>query len=215
MGSLTCLTDPAALIAADTSAVINLNATGCAREILRAIPNKVMVVDVVLRELEEGRPRGRRDADSLQALVAAGLVEIGKLGDIAALHFERLVVGPAAMTLDDGEAATIAFAVARGAIAVVDERKATRLCAQMFPELCVGCTVDMLAHPKVQQGLGKPTLAEAVFKALYQGRMRVLPQHVEWVIGLIGPEKAAMCSSLPNSVRVPQQRLQQAGKRMK
>jgi predicted nucleic acid-binding protein len=201
------LTDPAALIAADTSAVINLNATGCAAEILRAIPNKVMVVDVVVRELEDGRRHGRRDADSLQELIAAGLVEIGRLGDIAALHFERLVVGPAAMTLDDGEAATIAWAVAHGGIAVVDERKATRLCAQLFPHLCVGCTVDILAHPAVGFSLGKEMLAAAVFKALQNGRMRVFPQNIEWVVDLIGQEQAAACASLPMSVRKAQQGL--------
>jgi predicted nucleic acid-binding protein len=213
MGSQTCLTDPAALITADTSAIINLNATGCAREILRAIPNKVTVVDVVSRELEEGRRRGRRDADSLQELVAAGLVEIRKLGDIAALHFESLVVGPAAMTLDDGEAATIAYAVGGGGIAVVDERKATRLCAQLFPQLCVGCTLDILAHPSVQHELGQQILADAVFKALCHGRMRVFPQYIEWVISLIGLDRAAACNSLPNSVRRRKQLYEPARKK--
>lgn len=209
MGSLTSLTDPAALIAADPSAVINLNATGCAREILRAIPNKVTVVDIVLRELEEGRPRGWRDADSLKELSAAGLVEIRKLGDVAEVHFEKLVVGPAAMTLDDGEAATIAFAVGCGGIAVTDEPKASRLCTRMYPQLAVGGTVDILAHPKVHSSLGKD-LAEAVFRALYHGRMRVQSRHMEWVVGLIGTERVAECGSLPNAIRVVEQKLQQA-----
>jgi len=98
-------------------------------------------------------------------------------------------------------AATIAFAVARGGIAIVDERKATRLCAQLFPELCVGCTVDMLAYPAVRLSLGAELLAEAVFKALRDGRMRVFPQNLEWVFNLIGPEQAQACVSLPSSVR--------------
>lgn len=201
MGSLTCLTDPAAPIAADTSAVINLNATGCAAQILRAIPNKLLVVDVVLGELEEGRRRGRRDADFLQELVREGLAQIVKLDEDASLHFERLVVGPAAMTLDDGEAATIAWAVRWGAVAVIDERKATRIGAELFSALRIACTVDMLVHPKVQDGLGKELLADAVFRALRDGRMRVFPQHIEWVIGLIGPEKVEACRSLPGSAR--------------
>ena len=211
MGGLTSLIDPGVLISADASAVINLNATGCARDILCAIPNKVMVVDVVQRELEEGRPLGRRDADLLDELVSAGLIEIGTLGDVGALHFEKLIVGPAAMTLDDGEAATIAFAVVRGAVAIVDERKAIRLCGEMFPELVVGCTVDILSHPNVHHNLGEQNLAEAVFKALYCGRMRVPPQHMECVIGLVGPENAAKCSSLPNSIRTVQQKTQKSG----
>jgi predicted nucleic acid-binding protein len=205
------LIDPGILISADASAVINLNATGCAWDILRAIPNKVMVVDVVQRELEEGRPRGRRDADLLDELVSERLIEIGKLGDVGTLHFEKLVVGPAAMTLDDGEAATIAFAVVSGALAIVDERKAIRLCGKLFPELAVGCTVDILSHPNVHRSLGEQNLSEAVFRALYHGRMRVSPQHMEWVIGLIGSENAAKCCSLPNSIRALRQNIERSG----
>jgi predicted nucleic acid-binding protein len=205
MGSLTSLTDPAALIAADASTVINLNATGCAPEIIRALPNKLVVVDVVAAELDEGRRRGRPDAALLNQLVAAGHVEIVKLNDSAALHFEKLVIGPAAMTLDDGEAATIAYAVVHKGTAVLDERKATRICAEAFPKLHVGCTVDILAHPEVRKSLGKEMLADAVFKALCNGRMRVFPHHVAWVVGLIGTDHAAACTSLPNSVRKPQQ----------
>ncbi len=211
MRGLTSLIDPGILISADASAVINLNATGCARDILRAIPNKVMVVDVVQRELEEGRPRGRRDADLLNELVSERLIEIGRLGDVGTLHFEKLVVGPAAMTLDDGEAATIAFAVVRGAIAIIDERKASRLCGELFPELAVGCTVDILSHPKVRHSLGEHNLGEAVFSALYHGRMRVSPHHMEWVCGLIGLENAAKCSSLPTSIRAIHQNSERSG----
>jgi predicted nucleic acid-binding protein len=213
MGLLTCLTDPAALIAADTSTVINLNATGCAREIVSAIPNKLVVVDVVPDELNEGRRRGRQDADLLDQLVASGLVEVVKLDEACAPHFEKLVVGPAAMTLDDGEAATIAYAVGHKGIAVIDERKATRIAAERFANLRVGCTVDILAHPKVQKCLGKKTLGDAVFNALYRGRMRVFQQHVEWVIGLIGADRASECTSLPSSIRQPQFKLSETRKK--
>ena len=41
MGSLTCLTDPAALIAADTSTVINSECDWLRRGNIRAIPNKL------------------------------------------------------------------------------------------------------------------------------------------------------------------------------
>jgi predicted nucleic acid-binding protein len=202
----TSLIEPDVLISSDASAVINLNATGCSREILRAIPNRIIVMDVVQRELEDGRRRGRCDADCLEELASAGLMEIRKLGDVAMVHFERLVVGPAAMTLDDGEAATIAYSVVSGAMALVDERKATRLCGELFPELRIGCTVDILAHPNVQDSLGQQCLSEAVFKALFHGRMRVPTHHIEWVITLIGRENAAKCSSLPSFIRTVQYR---------
>jgi predicted nucleic acid-binding protein len=204
MGLPTPLTDSAAIIAADTSTVINLNATGCAQEIIQAIPNKVVVLDAVASELHEGRRRGRRDADLLGELVTARVIEVVELDDHSGIHFEKLVVGAAAMTLDDGEAATIAYAVSHQGIALIDERKATRLCAEMYPALQVGCTVDILAHISVRRTLGKEKLSSAVFNALRDGRMRVLPQHLKWVVDLIGADRAAECSSLPSSVRKPQ-----------
>lgn len=205
MASSTLLNDSAVPLIADTSAIINLNSTGHAPEIVRALPNKLVVVDVVPGELDEGRERGRQDAELLNSLVAAGLIEIVKLNDTCAIHFEKLVVGPASMTLDDGEAATIAYAFVHEGIAIIDERKATRICGEMFPELRIGSTVDILAHPDVWRSLGKQLLAEGVLNALRNGRMRVPPHHIEWVVDLIGPEQAATCPSLPKAVRKPQE----------
>lgn len=200
--SLTCLTDPKALLVADASTVINLNATSCAQKVIQALPNRLVIVDVVPGELEGGRHRRRQDAALLNELVVSDFVEIVQLDDMAEQCFEELVVGPAALTLDDGEAATIAYAVSQDGIAVIDERKANRICAERFPDLRVGCTVDIFTHPKVQHALGKDTLADAVFNALYHGRMRVFPHHVEWVVGLIGIDRTGLCTSLPSSVRV-------------
>jgi predicted nucleic acid-binding protein len=212
MGSRNRLTDPAPFVG-DTSAVINLNATGCARDILRALPNRFLVVDVVSSELDRGRRNGRRDADTLEELVSEKLVEIVKLDEIAEAHFERLVVGPAAETLDDGEAATIAYAAAMGMTAVIDERKATRLCAGLFPKLRISCTVDVLAHADVRRSLGGSSLADAVFRGLKYGRMTVLPQHVKWVVELIGSARAAECPSLPKLARQPQRNVSTADAR--
>lgn len=201
MGDQTWLRDPGALLVADASVVINLNATGCAQEILRALQMPVAVVDIVSRELDAGRRRGRQNTDILGNLIAVGLVEMVSLDDKAEKHFEQLVIGPAAMTLDDGEAATIGYAIEHGAIAVIDERKANRICSQRYPALRVGSTVDIFAHPNVVGTLGRKRLSQAVVKALRLARMRVLPHHVQWVIGLIGAEQAALCTSLPRSVR--------------
>jgi predicted nucleic acid-binding protein len=214
MGSRNRLTDPAALVG-DTSAIINLNATGCARDILRAVPKRLVVVDVVAKELDRGRGRGRTDADMLDELVAEKLIEIVSLDDVAEAHFEKLVIGPAAETMDDGEAATIAYAAAAGIIAVIDERKATRLSAHLFPKLRIRCTVDILSDAEVRRSLGATLLVEAVFRALTIGRMRVLPQHVRWVVDLIGPVRAAQCPSLPKAVRQVQQNISHADVRSK
>ena len=201
MGLSSVLTDPAVPLAADASTIINLIATGSAADILSALPNRVVVVDHVPAELETGRPRGRVACDGLKALVAGGMIEIVALPDSAAAHYENLVIGSAVETLDDGEAATIAYALAVTASPLIDERKATRLCAERFPHLRVACTVDVLVHPEVQRRLGLEVLRESVFRALQDAQMGVLPQHLDWIVKVIGRERAALCPSLPQRVR--------------
>ena len=196
-----CLNDLTLPVVADTSVIINLNASRCAEAILDALPNRFLVVLEVRLELEEDQRTGRNDATALNALVASGQVEIAQLGDSDIQHFSDLVTGPASQTLDDGEAATVAYALEHGAVALIDERKANRICTERFPALVTGSTVDLLAQGNVQAALGHDRLAEAVFHALRHGRMRVLPHHVPWVVDLIGQTRAARCPSLPRSVR--------------
>lgn len=189
------------LIVADTSAIINLNATGCAGQLIGALPYRFAVVDVVLGELESGRSRGRMNADLLRTLSGRNLVEIVTLDDDASLHFEELVIGPAAETLDDGEAATIAFAAVRKGMAIIDEKKGTRICAQRYPDLRVVCSVELFAHPAACDALGTALLADALFNALCDGRMRVPAQYIEWVVKTLGANRSERCSSLSYSVR--------------
>ena len=212
MKSRSCLNDPTAPIVADTSVAINLNATRCSDAILGALPNRFVMPKEVALELAVGRQTNRKDADSLAVLVAKGRIEIVELGIVGLEHFTSLVSGPAKDTLDDGEAATIAYALEHDATALIDERKANGICASQYPGLAVGCTVDLLASDKIQAKLGRDRLANAVFCALYYGRMRVLAHHADWVVDLIGVERAARCRSLPRSVQL---RLAQVGQRSK
>jgi hypothetical protein len=116
-------------------------------------------------------------------------------------HFTSLVSGPTMETLDDGEAATIAYAYDQGAIALIDERKANRICADRFTQLVSGCTLDLFAHADVRNHLGTDAFAEALYNALYYGRMRVQARHAAWVVSIIGPERAKHCRSLPRHAR--------------
>jgi predicted nucleic acid-binding protein len=185
----------------DTSTIINLNATGCAETILRHLPARLSVVDIVVEELENGRPTGRHDADMLHQLVTKGGIKVVNLNDQGMRFFEQLVVGPAASTLDDGEAATIAYAATNCVPIVIDEKKATRICSDIFPHIQVSHTVTILAHEAIRRNIGTQALCEAVFNALQRGRMNVAQDHLQWVIELIGLERAATCLSLPKSVR--------------
>ncbi|MBZ5579842.1 MAG: hypothetical protein LAP40_25075 [Acidobacteriia bacterium] len=201
MRSPTSLTDPLIPLVADSSTVINLIATGCAPTIIRAVPNRIVAVDVIPGELDTGRQRGRVHADRLQELVDDGHIEIVTLGDSGWVHFETLVAGPAPQTLDDGEAATIAYAVERGAVAIIDEKKGTRICASRFPSLGVVSTVDVLLHPEVRRKLGDAAFTDAVFAALQYAKMAVFPHHLDEILRIIGPERAAQCLSLPKAFR--------------
>lgn len=193
--------DSGVVIVADASTAINLCASGRPREILRALPNRVVVLDVVLAELDNGRAKGREDGPLLNEIVSEGLVEVVRLGEQGMAEFEGLVIGPAIETLDDGEAATIAYALETGAFPLIDEHKANRLCARRFPTLRLGCTLDVFAHPEVGRSLGAAGLATAVFTALQRARMQVPSSRLEWTVNLIGPAQAIACSSLPMSLR--------------
>ena len=202
MVSQSNLTDAQAVLVADASVVISVNATGNGNQIIKALAKRIVVVEAVLDELEHGRQKKRTDADLLKKLVEEGQVEIVELDPAGEAHFEQLVVGPAQSTLDDGEAATVAHAAAINGVALIDERKANRICSERFPELRIASTVDIFLHPNVQGQLGNTALADAVFNALCKGRMRVLPQHLSWVVNLIGAERAQVCASLPRAARV-------------
>lgn len=193
------ITDLTVPIILDTSVAINLNASQCASTIFQALPNKVKIVDIALQELDFDRRNGRNDGELLRNLVDGGLIEIVSLGESGNKSFEKLVIGNGPNTLDDGEAATIAYALETAGMALIDERKANRICEQEFPQLRVGSTIDLFTHSSVLTAIGNAALANAVFNALQDARMRVMPKHIEWVVALVGVERAAHCPSLPRS----------------
>ncbi|MGE0769470.1 MAG: hypothetical protein AB7L90_23775 [Hyphomicrobiaceae bacterium] len=187
-------------VALDASAIINLNGTGQAAEILRALGHKVIVVDEVTYDLQKGIASGRRDADRLDELVATGLIRRAALGEPGKAIFEWLSIGSGLDTLDDGEAATIALAAELACAAMVDESKGRRLCRLRHPSVPLLGSIDFFAQIEVQRQLGE-RLANALFGALTNARMHVLPEYDDWVIEILGPERAALCTSLPRAKR--------------
>ena len=195
-----CLDEIAVPIVADTSVFINLNATGHAIEILDAIPNVFYLTEDVLSELREGERRGHAYSGAIDQIVDHARVERPQLGDRATECFRSLVDGPTVETVDDGEAATIACAIERGGVALIDDGKARRICADRFPELLTAYTVDLLLHRSVQSGFPRDKLALSVFNALRDGRMRVPMGYAKSIIDLVGLTRAAQCSTLARHV---------------
>jgi hypothetical protein len=194
MGLPNCLFDPSAALVLDASVVINLNATGIAGKMLDAIPNPVVILEVVLRELQAGRAKGRTDADMVDDLVRNGCVQMAALSPECEGNFLALVSGSGATT--------IAWSVANGGIPIIDEKKGSAICRERFPRLQLGTTIDIFALEQVQSSFGKDDLSDAIFNALTLARMRVHEKDISWVISMIGQERALLCNSLPRSKRV-------------
>lgn len=190
--------DPVAALIADASVVIGLNASGQARRVIELVERRVIVPNNAAIELEIGARFGHDDGAQLDALVAAGLVERMPLEGMAGEAYTTLIDGTYGETLDDGEAATIALAVQHGAIAVLDERKARRMCGQHYPHVVQGCTAQWLLGA---EALGRAAQVDAIIGALRNGRMRVPREYLHAVVALIGAEAAAECPSLPKVAR--------------
>jgi hypothetical protein len=129
-------------------------------------------------------------------LVDAGVLAKPSLtNDHLALAVE-LAGAPEPDDLDDGEAATIAYASLERAAVALDDRKAIRVCRARYPAYLAYTTVDILRRGEVLDALGAVPLAEAVFDALQYGRMRVPPEHLTWVVDQVGLDRARACPSL-------------------
>ena len=200
-----CLEGAEDAVVLDASVMINVIATGRPDQILRAIPNRILVTDDAATEVARGESRSLDSHDPISRLADRQSLEIVSLGNDARLCFDSLVAGAAKQTLGDGEAATIASAIENRGIALIDERKAPRICRDRFPKLRAATSMDLLMHGQVWKALGCRGLADAVVNALLFGRMRVPGEYHESVVDLIGLDRASACHSLPRSVRCPRE----------
>lgn len=199
--------DPTGMCVCDASFWINLVATCRAEPLLRAIEAPLVITDVALGELERGRAKGRMTAGAVNALITQGLVGVVRCAKEDEELFLSLVVGSAAETLDDGEAATLVYAARSSITAVIDERKATSLSASRFPSLDVWSTLDVLLRNSVVAAFGYSEISDAIFRALTGARMRVPPHRLQDVVELLGAERVIHCPSLPARLRQPRELL--------
>ncbi|MDR7377090.1 putative nucleic acid-binding protein [Rhodoferax ferrireducens] len=189
------------MLVVDASVIISLNASGCAATILDSLPHRIAVVDIVVDEIRGGLRRGRKDTATLDALLEGKLLDVVTLGPKGLLRFESLVVGAAGETLDDGEAATLAYAEEADARALIDERKARRIAGERHAYIPLSCTMDLFGCENVARAIGPTGVADAIHSALVGARMRVLNEHMDWVVSQIGDQRAAGCPSLSVFIR--------------
>ncbi|KTE24775.1 hypothetical protein ATE69_15790 [Sphingopyxis sp. H071] len=188
-------------LVADASVWINIIAGGQAIAILRALVRPPILPRIVLGELERGRDKGRATAERMAELIEMGLVEVAELHADAEALFMGFVVGSISETLDDGEAATLAHALQIGGTAMIDERKAIGLASRRFPALPIVSSAELLLSPVTRGVLNQEEIAVMLHAALQGARMRVPDEYLAEVCRILGPVRAADCTSLPAALR--------------
>jgi predicted nucleic acid-binding protein len=182
-------------IVPDTSVLINLHACSFGEQVLRSIPNEIVVPDVVVTELDHETSRANGENDFVQNFISQGIIQVASLDDGAYRIFETLIASPG--SLDDGEAATIAVAATQGLVPVIDERRGRARAEAVMNGKFPAWSLDLLVHPAVQAGLPGGAYIDAVYMALSEGRMRIDEERCDAVVALIGIERAGRCTSLP------------------
>ena len=193
--------DPGVPIVIDASVIINLIATKESARIISAFPNPFVVTESVLRELCNGNTKGHSCGQQLARLIGDGVLEQVRLRSTDYYVYRSLVEGGLELTLDDGEASTIAYAVGSNGIALIDEHKARQICASRFPTLRIASTAELLLHNSVTERLSESAQGDVIFLALRDARMHV-PRHLlGGIVERIGGNRASLCPSLPRSYR--------------
>lgn len=180
----------------DASVLINLLGTGLSDVLLKGL-NRVIVVDeVALREVTID-PFSRKDpTEVLNRLRENGLIDVVRMSSETYDLFMELTGGDPPDDLDDGEAATLAQAALGDCVAVIDEKKATRIAGVHFPNVTVLNSVDLLTSIDLFQLNGRDGIADMVHLALLNARMRVAPSERQWIFDLLGDDRAKECPSL-------------------
>ena len=180
----------------DASVLINVLGTGSPEAILRAMNRTVLVDEIALREVTIDPFTGKSPTDLLDRLQANRIIEVTRMDGDAYNLFIGLTGAEPPDDLDDGEAATIAQAVHMGYVAVIDERKATRITGVGFPEVALLNSLDLLTAPELLQQRGQNGVADIVYLALRNARMRVPASLRAGIAELLGGDRARECPSL-------------------
>ena len=190
------LTDDLGSLILDTSVLINLHACSYGERILTAVPNDIIVPRVVAGELEHETSRTNGEHGFLRGLVTRQKVTLGDMTENENMLFTKLASG--SPSLGDGEAATIAIAVERRCLPLLDDGKARARAMDVLCGQAPGWSLDLFRHESTISALAGAAAIDALFLALRDGRMRVPVESTEYLIGLLGSDRARQCTCLPN-----------------
>lgn len=178
----------------DASVAINLLGSGRPADLLHAFDRHVVIEEKAYNEVLRNSFDGGSGKEGLDALASAGLLHLERLSSEGYELFLELTGAEPPVDLGDGEAATIAHSIVMEGIPLLDERKGSRIARERG--LHVMSTVDFLRSDQILEAMSKSELADTIYAALKNARMRVPCGHRQWVVDAIGPDRAALCSSL-------------------
>ena len=181
----------------DATFLINLLATDAAGSILSALPVNVIAVERAIAEVTRCPRDSMYFSGIPEVLASEKNFSVQKLPVDASDLFVELVSTPPT-GLGDGEAATLSYAAQVDGIVATDDRRARAVAREKLPNLRLTYSIELLLTPLVEKQLGHAGQVAAVYDALIYGRMRVPREFDRDVRQLIGPERAANCSSLIN-----------------
>lgn len=154
----------------DACCVLNFCASGQLLAILKSIPVRVAVTQVVrdrelitLQGLEDEENEG---ATQFEGAIAQGLLTIV---DFESEEEAELFVNYAAI-LDDGESATGALAVRRQWAIATDDKKAISFFRKETPQIQILSTLEIVKHWSEAVGVDSQTLREALNSIRVKGR---------------------------------------------
>jgi predicted nucleic acid-binding protein len=179
----------------DASVIINLHASKHGAKVIAVIPHDVWVPQIVVEELEHETSRKNGEFDFLQTLLASGFIRVAHLDEAEYEIFQNLT--STSPSLDDGEAATIAVAVVRRFLPVIDERRGRARATALIGNRSPAWSIDLLRHPTVTTTLGCALAVDVLYHALRFGRMRIPSESADAVISMLGVERAQNCTCLP------------------
>ena len=193
--------EPIDTVVLDASVAINLLGTGVSRDILSVVPWRVVMERRARNEIRRHPIAGCDHAAELHAWEINDWAGTVSLRTDMRQTFDALTSGSLIRTLDDGEAATIAYAVgdSERTVPVIDEKKATKIFQQRWPNRRLLETADIFRALVEAELVSKRFASDAVYSALTHARMHVSHRMRPWVLDLIGRSRAAACPSLGRS----------------
>ena len=190
------MTDEHRVLVLDASAAINILGSGRPLDLLRALDRQILIEETALREVKRDPVTGQPADGVIQSLTSMGALQVTTMSGPTFNDFLGMVGAHPPDDLGDGEAATIAYAIEIGAVAVIDDKKAIRIASQKNPLVPVLQSFDLFVSELLRHQLGEVAVSDLLYSALKHARMRVPKSHHAWTIELLGEDRAINCPSL-------------------